>query len=220
MNSFFNDLRFPWALFLIWALVYILIGPGIPYTGTILGAFLLSLSLFLSFRTAISKRSWKGFATTFALFFIFVATIIITIYLVTTWFQIVATLADTSTMEKSRWLINSKSAWQDKDWEKSQLLAKFVFQDYGFRIAYHNEVGDIVIYEPDTQDFESRDSNIEMQQNAVKIFPTLIEQAERHRIYVYIYLAAFFSTMGLIFLWNFKKLPKNTTDNIKINGTR
>ncbi len=51
----------------------------------------------------------------------------------------------TQSFGKSRVLIHSKSAWQDKDWEKGRFLAERVFRDYGVRMAYHNKNGDVTI---------------------------------------------------------------------------
>ncbi len=157
MKKIFNDWKLPLILFPIWVLVYVFIGPSFPYTqsfhssnsiliaGTIISACLLSFALFLSYRATALSASMKCIVTTLFLFLVFGVTVITSIHLVTVQFQIVATFNDVEAIGKSRVLIHSKSAWQDKDWEKGSFLAERVFRDYGVRMAYHNKNGDVTI---------------------------------------------------------------------------
>lgn len=205
---------FSLILFLIWILLYIFIGPSIPYlkplhsnnfilvVGTVLGAFILSLAFFLSYRKSVLRAHLKDITITVFLFLAFSATIATSILVVTLEFQIVATFNDTSVMAKSRLLSHGKTAWQDKDWKAGKFLAKLVFRDYGLRTAYHNKDGDVTIFTPDNKDISIRDRNIETEQNARKIFPALLNQAERHRIYSYIYFGAFLVVLLITILWS------------------
>jgi hypothetical protein len=195
-------------------LLYIFIGPSIPYlkplhgnnfiiiAGTVLGASILSLAFFLSYRTSVLKAHLKDITITVFLFLAFSLTIAVSILVVTLEFQIVATFNDTSVMSKSRLLSHGKSVWDDKDWDAGQFLAKLVFRDYGLRIAYHRQDGDVTIFSPDNKDMSIRDRNIETEQEARKIFPALLDQAKRHRIYSYIYFVAFLAVLLLSILWS------------------
>jgi hypothetical protein len=220
MRQTLNDSKLPLVLFSIWVLVYIFIGPGFPYikplhssnslliAGTILGAILLSFSLFLSYRVTVLRARVKSIVATFFILFVFAITITASIHLASLQFQIVSTFNDTLSMGKSKILSHGKSAWEDKDWEKASFLARFIFRDYGVRIAYHTKNGDVVIFTPDDEDLNIRDRNIDTEQKARNIFPTLLDQAKRHQIYSYIYLSAFFFSLIISFFWNFVKNRK------------
>ena len=214
MNRINNNSIFSLVLFLVWVLLYIFVGPSFPYlkpfhnnnfilvVGTVLGAFMLSLAFFLSYRTSILKAHLKNIIITVFLFLAFIVTITTSMLSVTLEYQIVATFNDASVMSKSRMLSHGKRAWEDKDWKAGQVLAKLVFRDYGLRIVYHNQDGDVTIFSPEDKDISIRDRNIETEQEARKIFPALLDQAGRHRIYSYIYFAAFLAVLFISILWS------------------
>ena len=215
MKKIFNDWKMPLILFPIWVLVYVFIGPSFPYiksfhssksiliAGTILSACLLSFALFLSYRAAALSASMKCIVTTLFLFLVFGLTVMNSIHLVTVQFQTVAYFNDASAMGKSSVLNHSRSAWQNKDWEKGPFLAKWVFRDYGVRMAYHNKNGDVIIFKPDDKDLSRRDRNMDSEEKARKLFPVLLDQAKRHQVYSYIYFGAFFVALFTCFLWDF-----------------